>query len=195
VVSVPEGQTVLLKGKPVGVSPLEIGLVGLDEAAALTVQRANDEKIIERRIQILSPSNVRVLLTVRDEPSDLAQTLGLRNILVFDYGTRASFEVDSSAISPSFLPLLENQAQVLRSRFASLDLFICGHTDSSGGDDHNRVLSLRRAQAVADVLKTNGLRAERLKVQGFAADYPLAPNDSAEGKALNRRTEIILGQD
>ena len=195
VVSEPEAQTVLLNGKPVGVSPLEIGLVGLDEAAALTVQRADDEKVIERRIQILSPSNVRVSLTVRDEPSDLAQALGLRNILVFDYGARASFEVDSSEISPALIPLLEDQSQVLSTRFAELDLFVCGHTDSSGQEDHNQVLSLRRAQAVADVLTQNGLQAERLKVQGFAADYPLAPNDTAEGKALNRRTEIILGLD
>ena len=195
VISEPAGQTVLLGDKPVGVSPLELGLVGLDEAASLTVQSTETNKVIERRIQILDPSNVRVVLTVQDEPSELAKALGLQNILVFDYGARASFEVDKFDISPTVLPLLKNQAEVLSARFAGADLFVCGHTDSSGGEDHNRVLSLRRAQAVADVLTQNGLDAQRLKVQGFAADYPLAPNDTAEGKAVNRRTEIVLGLD
>ncbi|MEM1182267.1 MAG: OmpA family protein [Acidobacteriota bacterium] len=194
VISEPAGQQVLLRGKPVGVSPLELGLEGLDEAASLTIKSQDEEKAIERRIQILSPQSVRVMLTVRDEPSALAKALGLQNILVFDYGARASFEVNSAEVSETVLPLLRNQAEVLEARFADLDLFVCGHTDSSGADDFNRVLSLRRAQAVADVLTQNGLDAQRLKVQGFASDYPLAPNDTAENKALNRRTEIVIGQ-
>ncbi|MEM9556003.1 MAG: OmpA family protein [Acidobacteriota bacterium] len=195
VISEPEGQKILLDGEPVGVSPLELGLVGLDEAAALTLERRAEEQIIERRIRILSPTDVRVHLTVRDEPSDMARALGLENILVFDYGARASFEVDSYEISPGVEPLLNNQAQVLQTRFADLDLFVCGHTDSSGSGDHNQVLSLRRAQAVARVLETNGLASTRLKVQGFAAEYPLAPNETEDGRALNRRTEIVIGLD
>lgn len=194
VVSDPAGLTVLLRGESVGVAPLDLALLGLDEAASLTVEDSAVDKVIERRIKVLGPSRVHVVLTLRDEPSDLAKALGLENILVFDYGDRASFEVDSFELASSLEPLLRNQAEVLGSRFANLDLLVCGHTDSSGDDDHNGVLSIRRAQAVAEVLVENGIDEGRLKVQGFAADYPLAPNSTRQGRALNRRTEIVIGE-
>lgn len=194
VVSDPPGMTVMLDEKTLGVAPLVFNLVGLDEAATLTVRDVAEAKVLERRIQILGPKSVRVLLSIRDQPSELAKVLGLENILVFDYGQRASFEVDSWELASAIKPLLKNQAEVLSTRFAGVDAFVCGHTDSSGEEDHNNVLSIRRAQSVADVLIRHGLDADRLKVQGFAADYPLAPNDTAAGKALNRRTEIVIGQ-
>jgi len=73
-------------------------------------------------------------------------------------------------------------------------VYVCGHTDSSGGEEHNLVLSLERAQAVTNVLVDEGVERERIKTQGFGWDYPLAPNDADSGKALNRRTEVILPQ-
>lgn len=194
VVSEPPGLVVTLGDKTLGVAPLDLELTDLEEAVSLTLLETDAHKVIERRIQIQSATQVRVVLSVRDEPSDLAKTLGLENILVFDYGTRASFEVDSYDISPTIVPLLQDQATLLNARFADLTLFICGHTDASGAEDHNRLLSVQRAQAVADVLTEHGVENGRLTVQGFAADYPLAPNSTREGRALNRRTEIVLGE-
>ena len=193
VLSEPVGLTVQLKGQPLGVAPLSIGLGGLDEAALLTVEQAS-RQVLERRIQILGPESVRVTLSLSDLPSEMAQALGMSDVVVFDYGQRASFEVDQYEIKQELGPLLRAQARVLNEHFAGLQVHVCGHTDSSGGDDHNRVLSLRRAQAVVDFLAENGVDPERLQAQGFASDYPLAPNGTKEGKALNRRTEIVLGQ-
>lgn len=194
VISEPPGLTVWLDGESLGPAPLELGMTGLDQAAHLTVAESATDRVLERRIQVLAASRIRVLLTVRDAPSDLAQALGLGDILVFDYGERATFAVDSYELGASIVPLLQDQAALLRGRFAEVDLFVCGHTDSSGEDDHNHLLSLRRAQAVADLLERHGISRERMNVQGFAADYPLAPNSTAAGRTLNRRTEIVIGQ-
>ncbi|MEM8929545.1 MAG: OmpA family protein [Acidobacteriota bacterium] len=193
VVSEPVGLTIVRDGEVLGAAPIELGLDGLEEASELTVAKASN-KILERRIQILGPRQVRVVLTLADQASALAEALGLTDILVFDYGERASFKVSSHDLDPELLPILQNQAELLEQRFAGIDLHICGHTDSSGRDDSNRVLSVRRAQAVADVLMRHGVSADRLNIQGFASDYPLAPNDTTEGKALNRRTEIVIGE-
>jgi OOP family OmpA-OmpF porin len=63
-----------------------------------------------------------------------------------------------------------------------------------GGPEHNLSLSLDRARVVADDLAGRGVDKARLKIQGFGSTYPLASNDTEEGRAMNRRTELILSQ-
>ncbi|HVJ62596.1 MAG TPA: OmpA family protein [Tahibacter sp.] len=67
-----------------------------------------------------------------------------------------------------------------------------GHTDATGSAEANRNLSLRRAEAVRDALVARGIPAERIRVYGLGEDEPVAPNDEAEGRALNRRVVVIL---
>jgi outer membrane protein OmpA-like peptidoglycan-associated protein len=69
---------------------------------------------------------------------------------------------------------------------------IGGHTDNSGDASKNTTLSTNRAKAVLSYLVANGIKAERLTSKGYAATQPLADNQTAEGKAQNRRTEIKL---
>ncbi len=67
-----------------------------------------------------------------------------------------------------------------------------GHTDSDGGDKRNKPLSEKRAKTVYDWLIAKGIDAKRLVSIGCAAKDPLVPNDSAEHKAQNRRTEFDI---
>lgn len=67
-----------------------------------------------------------------------------------------------------------------------------GHTDATGSVDANRDLSLRRAEAVRDALVARGIPAERIRVYGLGEDEPIASNDEAEGRALNRRVVVVL---
>jgi outer membrane protein OmpA-like peptidoglycan-associated protein len=67
-----------------------------------------------------------------------------------------------------------------------------GHTDTQGGDDSNLVLSQGRAQAVREYLVSRGVPADRIRSQGFGSTRPLADNKSPEGRANNRRVEIIV---
>jgi outer membrane protein OmpA-like peptidoglycan-associated protein len=75
---------------------------------------------------------------------------------------------------------------------SNVKIEIGGHTDNSGDASKNTTLSTNRAKAVLSYLVANGVKAERLTSKGYAATQPLADNQTAEGKAQNRRTEIKL---
>ncbi len=71
-------------------------------------------------------------------------------------------------------------------------IMIEGHTDSRGSDAYNDALSERRAQAVADGLATRGIAQDNLRTRGRGKAYPVASNDTPEGRQQNRRVEIIF---
>ena len=71
-------------------------------------------------------------------------------------------------------------------------IFIQGYTDSMGNPAVNDMLSLRRAEAVRDYLITLGVAAENLRAEGFGAKRPVAQNGTPEGRAQNRRIEIVI---
>jgi outer membrane protein OmpA-like peptidoglycan-associated protein len=78
--------------------------------------------------------------------------------------------------------------------FQNMDLSIEGHTDSTGGYDHNMTLSRERARSVYDFLKAQRIAESRMKYQGFGPNNPVATNDTPEGRAKNRRVEVVLTQ-
>ena len=67
---------------------------------------------------------------------------------------------------------------------------VTGHTSSLGGRAYNKALSLKRANAVAQVLIAEGIAAERVKTEGLGPDQPIAENKTKAGQARNRRVEI-----
>jgi peptidoglycan-binding protein ArfA len=69
---------------------------------------------------------------------------------------------------------------------------VVGHTDSSGNDAINNPLSENRAKAVADYLVSQGVAADRVTSKGVGSSQPIAPNDTAAGKAQNRRVDITV---
>lgn len=191
VVSEPAGLEVAFQGKAVGIAPFELPLARIEDATGLTAA-AQVPPTMERRIRILGPERVQVLIRVGGEPSAVARALGLTSVVVFDYGEATTFDVDRAELKPSFLPQLERQARMLNESFAGLDIFVCGHTDSTGAVDHNLALSLERAEAVSRYLLELDVEPGRLRSQGFGDEYPVASNSTPEGRARNRRTEIIL---
>lgn len=72
----------------------------------------------------------------------------------------------------------------------NLKIEIAGHTDNVGSDEKNMLLSESRAKAVAEYLKTKGISENRLTYKGYGETEPVAPNETVDGRALNRRTEI-----
>jgi outer membrane protein OmpA-like peptidoglycan-associated protein len=76
--------------------------------------------------------------------------------------------------------------------YPELRFKIEGHTDSTGSDQTNRSLSLQRAISVRDYLVSQGVAASTVEVAGLGPDQPVAGNDTPEGRAQNRRVEIVL---
>ncbi|MEM7581900.1 MAG: OmpA family protein [Acidobacteriota bacterium] len=191
IISSPAGVEMSYRGRVVGNAPLELEIDSLDEAVELATTQ-DEPPIIERRIKVLGPERIQITIRLGSEPSPLARALGLSKVVVFDYGSLITFDSDSYELREDLLPVLQRQAEVLKSYFKGLDVYVCGHTDATGGEEHNQILSINRAQAVADYLMTQGLEKGRLRVQGFGKDYPVANNATRDGRAANRRTEIVL---
>jgi OOP family OmpA-OmpF porin len=74
-----------------------------------------------------------------------------------------------------------------------VDIDVIGHTDSTGPEDYNLDLSVRRAQAVADYIISEGIDASIIDVSGEGESNPIASNDTREGRAENRRVDIHVG--
>ena len=123
------------------------------------------------------------------------------NKLTLDDLCRRAFK-DLSALPIAFQ---ESSAELRQSSFPSLDkvvdfawdcqqttIVISGHSDASGNESWNRLLSRTRAQAVADYLENNGVNPERLVVEGRGSSMPVAENDTAYGRSRNRRIEFQL---
>ena len=111
--------------------------------------------------------------------------------VILNMAGNVTFATNQSDIKSSFYPVLDSVAEVLYEYDQTL-VEIVGHTDSTGNDAINRPLSQRRADSVADYLKSRNISKVRLSTYGVSADYPVATNDTAEGRALNRRVEIAL---
>lgn len=102
-----------------------------------------------------------------------------------------TFDVNKADIKPEAYGTLKDIATVLKEN-PDVRIKIVGHTDSDGKDDLNLDLSARRALAVkSELAKTFGIDASRMETEGAGETQALAPNDSPENKAKNRRVELI----
>ncbi|BAN25021.1 OmpA family protein [Caballeronia insecticola] len=100
------------------------------------------------------------------------------------------FDTDESKIRAGQSPMLDRVAQVLKRSMRPV--LIEGHTDNEGSLGYNRKLSEARAESVAQALVTRGVPAERIKIRGMAWLRPIAGNETAPGRAQNRRVEILV---
>lgn len=99
------------------------------------------------------------------------------------------FEVGKAEIRPAYHDNLNEVSSVLRQN-PEIDVEIQGHTDSQGAEEMNQQLSERRAAAALDYLVEQGVDADRLDYKGYGETDPVASNDTAQGRAKNRRVEI-----
>lgn len=102
-----------------------------------------------------------------------------------------TFDVNQSTIKPSFTGVLESVSLVL-DEFDQTSINIAGHTDSTGSQSYNQLLSERRAGSVRDFLLAQGIQPARTRAVGYGPRYPVASNDTAAGREQNRRVELTL---
>ena len=105
------------------------------------------------------------------------------------------FEFDRSELTVEGKNILDKAADVVNGgSFKSLRVNIAGQTDAIGSEGYNQALSERRANTVRSYLVKKGVDASRISTFAYGEASPKADNQSAEGRALNRRAEIKTGE-
>ena len=138
--------------------------------------------VISQLDYIASPLHGNNLATIKLIPIASGKAFALRNIL---------FELDQSTLLPESEKELTALLRMLEDN-VDLNATIIGHTDNQGGRAYNQRLSEARAAAVLSWLVQHGIDPNRLKSEGRGMDKPVASNETEEGRALNRRTEVVL---
>lgn len=101
-----------------------------------------------------------------------------------------NFDTGKSTIRPDSMPIIEQIVQMMKAS-GDLELSVEGHTDSVGDATSNQTLSESRAKAVVAAIVAQGIAAKRLRAAGYGEDKPIADNASEEGRAKNRRVELV----
>jgi outer membrane protein OmpA-like peptidoglycan-associated protein len=102
------------------------------------------------------------------------------------------FPVDKHALSPEAQQRLDELVQRLKADNHNVYLEIQGYTDSTGTPDYNEKLGEQRAEAVRRYLNEQGVALNRMATISYGQDKPVAPNDTREGRAQNRRVAIVV---
>lgn len=122
-------------------------------------------------------------------PGARVERVGEGIVVTFDSGLL--FAYDSDAIQGAARTNLSNLAESLR-KYQDTDVLIVGHTDATGSDTYNQGLSERRANAAANFLASNGVTRARVRTAGRGESEPIESNESSDGRALNRRVEVVI---
>jgi outer membrane protein OmpA-like peptidoglycan-associated protein len=109
--------------------------------------------------------------------------------ITFDSGIL--FDVNSSTLKPAASDNIKKLAVILN-KYPDTDILIEGHTDNSGEDKYNEELSVKRAEAVSNYTKQQGIKGPRITTVGYGETQPIESNETVEGKAKNRRVDIAL---
>jgi outer membrane protein OmpA-like peptidoglycan-associated protein len=113
------------------------------------------------------------------------------NEITLNMPSDITFDFDRATVKPEFRSTLGSVAGTLRD-YPSTTVDVIGHADSTGRDDYNMDLSLRRASAVAQAMTDQGVQPQRIAAQGRGSQQPVASNATTDGRAKNRRVEIKL---
>jgi len=101
-----------------------------------------------------------------------------------------NFDTGKSIIRDESKPIIEQIVQMLKAN-PDLKLGVEGHTDNAGSPVSNKTLSMERAKSVVTALVSQGVTAGRLSASGFGQDKPIGDNNTEEGRAINRRVELV----
>jgi len=182
-----------LPDRVIAAAPVE----GLAPAQVRIVRERQSAAFIDGGVTVLSAPDAYVYMDRQADElrHDLAGT-GVQvtregEDIVLEMPGDVTFAFNKSDIRGRFYPVLESVAQTLN-RFPATYVDVIGHTDAIGSDAYNQALSERRAAAVAQFIETRDQSPAPLYVAGRGKSEPIASNATIEGRAANRRVEILL---
>ena len=172
-----------------------IGAVAGAAAAVLKGKRQADEILAGAAIGAVVGGGIGAYMDHQQEklahiPGTTVERVGEDTLLVH-FNSDVLFDVDSATLDSSGRGTLEDVAGVLK-QYDKTAVVVQGHTDSTGSEEHNQVLSERRADSVRNYLDSTGVDDRRLSAVGMGEGYPVASNDSESGRRQNRRVDVLL---
>lgn len=161
-------------------------------ALARAQQRASEDLIKNstgERDRMLLQARTAEVDRLRNElnakQTDRGLTVSLGDVL---------FDTGKSQLKPGGAREVKKLAQFLREN-TQRSISIEGFTDAQGSEEYNLSLSERRAEAVKSELIDNGIEPQRIVSKGYGESYPVADNDTSAGRQMNRRVEIVIGDE
>ncbi len=172
--------------------------IGAAIGAAVAIadgRREADEILAGAAIGAVAGGGVGVYLDAQEEklariPGTTVERVG-RDTLLIHFDSDVLFAVDSAALDGASRASLEQVAQVI-AEYRKTAVVVQGHTDSTGSEAYNQRLSQRRADAVRNYLVGRGVSHERMVAVGYGETQPVVSNANPDGRALNRRVDILL---
>ena len=147
------------------------------DLAAADVNAQRDQALIAQQQQELKELNAK--------KTERGMVITLGDVL---------FRTDSAELQSGGMRNVQKLADFLK-QSTRTNVLIEGYTDSTGSASHNQMLSEQRANAVKMALTDMGIDSDRITTRGYGEQYPVASNDTAANRQLNRRVEIILSDD
>jgi outer membrane protein OmpA-like peptidoglycan-associated protein len=139
--------------------------------------------------------NFTIRLTVDDGRGGSDSTTGViavtRRIIMSEEKEQVLFDFDKADLKPAGQAIVAEVVKEMKEN-PQLRAHLIGHADATGSDQYNMGLSKRRAEATRNAMVRQGIAADRITVEWKGEREPIAPNDTREGRAKNRRVEIIL---
>ena len=155
-------------------------------------RRAQEEQNRAAELARLREEQERTREEMRATLSRLAEVREEARGLVLTLPGSVYFEVNKSIVQPGMRSRLTEIARALSAAGEDAHFLIEGHTDADGSNEYNLELSRLRAEAVRSVLVAGGVPPNLIETQGYGETRPIATNSSSNGKAQNRRVEIVL---
>lgn len=173
----------------------EISLQGADQATLQALAEKIKPLVKDMNVVVQQPlSESEAVSSSIDQAKQALQGIDPSKARALDIATALNMQIINFASGSNSIPDVNkpilDQAAALMNHLPNVQLLIKGYTDSVGNADANKVLSQKRAQAVADYLMSKGVSPDKLLAQGFGQENPIANNATKEGQFKNRRIEF-----
>jgi outer membrane protein OmpA-like peptidoglycan-associated protein len=125
------------------------------------------------------------------ELEKVAETKRTENGILLNLRSELLFETDSAILTDQAVSQISSIGDIL-AKYPEDKIRIEGHTDSRGSESYNEELSMRRADAVARVLRSRGVQPQQMLTLGLGETRPVAPNETVAGRSANRRVQLHI---
>jgi outer membrane protein OmpA-like peptidoglycan-associated protein len=162
---------------------------GLPVGTIMLKAEASDYVLRQQNVDVKARDNVQadVLMHKRTKTGDVE--IAGNEIKI---KRQIHFESNSAKINPDSTSLIEEIADVINHTTRIKRVEIQGHTDNTGGKEHNKTLSDQRANAVREALIALGVEPGRVTAVGFGQERPISPNATPQGRERNRRVQFMI---